>query len=140
MWTAAGAPDAAGRGGSANASPKAAASARTAARRARATAGDAFSMKRSLSKQYAKPTYASGKARPSHPRGRNAGSPRRVRDWPNPAFTGTLEQACAAAPAYPDVPRIALEVVDAENGKRAVLAAAYDTGLPPWSDDLVRCS
>ena len=63
-----------------------------------------------------------------------------MRDWPNPAFTGTLEQACAAAPAYPDVPRIALEVVDAENGKRAVLAAAYDTGLPPWSDDLVRCS
>jgi hypothetical protein len=51
-----------------------------------------------------------------------------------------LEQACAAAPAYPDVARIALEVVDAESGERAVLSAAYDTGLPPWSDDLVRCS
>jgi hypothetical protein len=51
-----------------------------------------------------------------------------------------LEQACAAAPPYPDVQRIALEVVDAESGERAVLAAAYDTGLPPWSDDLVRCS
>jgi hypothetical protein len=64
---------------------------------------------------------------------------RNMRDWPNPAFEGTLEQACAAAPRYPDVSRIALEVVD-ETGRRAVLAAAYDSGLPPWSGDLVRCS
>jgi hypothetical protein len=63
-----------------------------------------------------------------------------VRDWPNPAFAGTLEQACAAASRYPDVPRIALEVVGATGGARAVLAPAYDPGLPPWSGDLVRCS
>jgi len=63
-----------------------------------------------------------------------------MRDWPNPAFAGTLEQACDAAPQYPNIARIALEVVDAESGARAVLAPAYDLGLPPWSGDLVRCS
>ena len=63
-----------------------------------------------------------------------------MRDWPNPAFKGTLEQACRAAPAYPDVARIALEVTDAESGRQAVLSATYDPGLPPWTGDLIRCS
>jgi hypothetical protein len=63
-----------------------------------------------------------------------------MRDWPNPLFAGTLEQACAAASNYPDVPRIAFEVDDSEDGRRYVLAPAYDLGLPPWSGDLVRCS
>ena len=69
-----------------------------------------------------------------------AAAHRAVRDWPNPAFPGTLEEACRNAPPYPDLERIALEVVDAESSARAVLAPAYDVGLPPWTGDLVRCS
>src|SRR5471030_3313361 len=65
-----------------------------------------------------------------------------MRDWPNPVFEGTLEQACAASPPYPALPRIALEVeeVDSPRARRYVLAAAYDVGLPPWTGDLARCS
>ena len=65
-----------------------------------------------------------------------------MRDWPNPVYEGTLEQACAAALPHPDVERIAFEVeaIEAPGGARYVLAPAYDAGLPPWSGDLTRCS
>ena len=65
-----------------------------------------------------------------------------MRDWPNPVFPGTLEEACAAALSQPDVERIGFEVesVDGERAERYVLAPAYDVGLPPWTGDLARCS
>jgi len=66
-----------------------------------------------------------------------------VRDWPNPVFVGTLEQACAAAQTQPSVERIGFEVETFDEGEpveRYVLAPAYDVGLPPWSGDLARCS
>jgi hypothetical protein len=64
-----------------------------------------------------------------------------MRDWPNPLYPGTLEEACASVPAYPHVERIGLEVeaLDAPH-ERIVLQPAYDVGLPPWSGDLARCS
>jgi hypothetical protein len=65
-----------------------------------------------------------------------------MRDWPNPVFAGSLEEACAAALPQPDVERIGFEVesVDRELVERYVLAPAYDVGLPPWTGDLARCS
>ncbi|MGA3036126.1 MAG: hypothetical protein ABSE64_01475 [Vulcanimicrobiaceae bacterium] len=64
-----------------------------------------------------------------------------MRDWPNPVYRGTLEEACAAVPAYPYVERIGLEVESIEPPHdRIVLLPSYDVGLPPWSGDFARCS
>jgi hypothetical protein len=64
-----------------------------------------------------------------------------MRDWPNPVYDGTLEQACLDAPREPYVERIGFEVESTDGAaKRYVLAPAYDVGLPPWSGDLARCS
>lgn len=65
-----------------------------------------------------------------------------MRDWPNPVFAGTLEEACAAVLPSPFVMRIGFEVdgIDERAGQRFVLAPAYDPGLPPWTGELARCS
>jgi len=65
-----------------------------------------------------------------------------MRDWPNPVFAGTLEEACAAASPDPNVERIGFEVetVDEDPVERYVLAPAYDVGLPPWTGEPARCS
>ncbi|MBD5655752.1 MAG: hypothetical protein IAI50_11325 [Candidatus Eremiobacteraeota bacterium] len=65
-----------------------------------------------------------------------------MRDWPNPVFSGTLEEACAAVLHDPSVERIGFEVetVDDEPVARYVLAPAYDVGLAPWTGDVARCS
>lgn len=64
-----------------------------------------------------------------------------MRDWPNPLFKGTLEEACAAVPRYPYVERIGLEVESLDPPhERYVLQPTYDLGLAPWSGDLARCS
>lgn len=66
-----------------------------------------------------------------------------MRDWPNPIFPGTLEEACAAVLPHPYVERVGFEVESADDehpGERYVLAPTYDVGLPPWTGDLARCS
>ncbi|GAC1413806.1 MAG: hypothetical protein NVS3B16_05430 [Vulcanimicrobiaceae bacterium] len=65
-----------------------------------------------------------------------------MRDWPNPVFAGTLEEACAAAKSDPNVERIGFEVETVEDGpaQSYVLAPAYDVGLPPWTGEEARCS
>ncbi len=64
-----------------------------------------------------------------------------MRDWPNPVFSGTLEEACAAVRSDPYVERIGFEVETlSEPVERFVLAPAYDVGLPPWSGEEARCS
>lgn len=65
-----------------------------------------------------------------------------MRDWPNPVFAGTLEEACAAVRTEPNVDRIGFEVETVDEGpvQRYVLAPAYDVGLPPWTGDEARCS
>jgi len=64
-----------------------------------------------------------------------------MRDWPNPVFHGTLEEACSKVSRYPYVERIGLEVEAVEPPhERYVLQPAYDPGLAPWTGDLARCS
>lgn len=65
-----------------------------------------------------------------------------MRDWPNPVFAGTLEDACAAVKSDPNVERIGFEVetIDEQPVRRYVLAPAYDVGLPPWTGEETRCS
>ncbi len=65
-----------------------------------------------------------------------------MRDWPNPVFHGTLEEACASVPREPYLERIGFEVegVDDAASERYVLAPAYDVGLAPWMGEVARCS
>jgi hypothetical protein len=64
-----------------------------------------------------------------------------MRDWPNPVFPGTLEEACAAVKREPYVERIGFEVETVEEPlQRYVLAPAYDVGLAPWTGEEARCS
>ncbi len=64
-----------------------------------------------------------------------------MRDWPNPVFPGTLEEACAAVRIDPNVERIGFEVESVDGPiARYVLTPAYDVGLPPWTGEEARCS
>jgi hypothetical protein len=65
-----------------------------------------------------------------------------MRDWPNPVFAGTLEEACAASEHGPYVLRVGFEVegIDERAGEHHVLLPAYDPGLPPWTGEMARCS
>ena len=65
-----------------------------------------------------------------------------MRDWPNPTYAGTLEEACASLAADPPVLRIGFEVegVDERSAERHVLLPVYDPGLAPWTGEMARCS
>ncbi len=65
-----------------------------------------------------------------------------MRNWANPVFEGSLEEACASVAHKPFVERIGLEVegVDERVGERFVLTPKFDLGLTPWSGEMLHCS
>lgn len=65
-----------------------------------------------------------------------------MRNWANPVFLGTLEEACAQVARSPFVERIGLEVegVDERSGERHVLLPKFDLGLTPWTGEFLHCS
>lgn len=65
-----------------------------------------------------------------------------MRNWANPVFHGTLEEACARVASHPFVERVGLEVegVDERSGERYVLTPKFDLGLTPWSGEMLHCS
>ncbi len=65
-----------------------------------------------------------------------------MRNWANPEFEGTLEEACASVPRAPYIQRIGIEVVgnDQRAGERHVLFPKFDLGLTPWTGEDLRCS
>jgi hypothetical protein len=67
---------------------------------------------------------------------------RRLRNWANLRYNGTLEQACEAVLTRPFVQRVGLEVIghDEHSGELRVLFPKFDLGLTPWTGEELRCS